>query len=285
MLSKAASEERRLLYVGMTRAKDQLITFGYNGKYNWLINAGVENPTVENVWGKEEFTPCRLEPAVLSAEDHANASDEYSIKEKPTKHTSFEKRYLSPSKIESFSGYTKHHAWTEKGTEISSKGWGSDYATIGSCIHDIFAVYRPGQDEANKEAALRVIGGYGLAGQLDGHVDAILRSADWLYDQLQKHFPQRDGDVVEREYPFQSTLTQGQTLRGEMDLLWHYSDEQGQHCVLVDYKTFPGVDLHAHTKKHYAQLSAYASSLKEAGIDVAHALIYYPIHGVIHELE
>lgn len=284
LLSKAASEERRLLYVGMTRAKDQLITFGYNGKYNWLINAGVVNPTVENVWGKEEFKPYKLEPKALSAEDHANASDEYSIMEKPTKHTSFEKRYLSPSKIETFDGYTTHRAWAEKGAEISSKGWGKDYATIGSCIHNIFAVYRPGQDEANKKAALRVIGGYGLAGQLDGHVDAILRSADWLYDQLQQHFPQREGDGTEREYPFQATLPTGQTLRGEMDLLWHYSDEHGQHCVLVDYKSFQGVDLHSYSRGKYPQLSAYASSLKDAGIDVTHALIYYPVHGLIHEL-
>jgi ATP-dependent exoDNAse (exonuclease V) beta subunit len=283
LLSKAASEERRLLYVGMTRAKDQLITFGYNGKYNWLINAGVVNPTVENVWGKEEFKPCQLEPATLSAEDDANASDEYSIKEKPTKHTSFEKRYLSPSKIETFDGYTTHRAWAEKGAEISSKGWGKDYATIGSCIHDIFAVYRPEQVETNKEAALRVIGGYGFAGQLAGHVDAIIRSADWLYEQLQKHFPQQDGDGIDREYPFQATLS-GQTLRGEMDLLWHYTDEHGEHCVLVDYKTFPGVNLHEHTTQHYAQLSAYAASLRAAGIDVTHALIYYPLHGVIHEL-
>ena len=264
LLSKAASEERRLLYVGMTRAKDQLITFGYNGKYNWLINAGVVNPTVENVWGKEEFKPYKLEPKALSAEDHANASDEYSIMEKPTKHTFFEKRYLSPSKIETFDGYTTHRAWAEKGAEISSKGWGKDYATIGSCIHNIFAV---------------------LAGQLDGHVDAILRSADWLYDQLQQHFPQREGDGTEREYPFQATLPTGQTLRGEMDLLWHYSDEHGQHCVLVDYKSFQGVDLHSYSRGKYPQLSAYASSLKNAGNDVAHALIYYPVHGVIHELE
>ena len=284
LLSKAASEERRLLYVGMTRAKDQLITFGYKEQYNWLINAGVVNPTIENVWGKEKFKPCRLEPVALSADDDANAPEEYSIKEKTTKHTSYEKRYLSPSKIESFSGYTTHRAWTEKGAEISSKGWGSDYATIGSCIHDIFAVYRPGQDEANKKTALRVIGGYGLAGQLAGHVDAILRSADWLYDQLQQHFPQRDGDGTEREYPFQATLPTGQTLRGEMDLLWQYSDEYGQHCALVDYKTFPGIDLHVHTQKHYAQLSAYSSSLKDAGFDVTHALVYYPVHGVIHEL-
>ena len=40
-----------------------------------------------------------------------------------------------------------------------------------------------------------------------------------------------------------------------------------------------------HTKGHYAQLSAYASALNQAGIDVTHALIYYPVHGVIHELQ
>jgi len=284
--SKAASEERRLLYVGMTRAKDQLITFGYNGEYNWLVNAGVENPTIDNVWGKDAFVPFQLDPNAVPADDTANVSDKYSIKEKPTEHTPFNQRYLSPSKIKAFDGgYNAHKVWQEKGAEISTKDWGDEYAAIGTCIHDIFAVYRPGQEEANKEAALRVIGGYGLAGQLAGHVDAILRSADWLYDQLQQHFPQRDGDGTEREYPFQATLPLGQTLRGEMDLLWQYSDEQGQHCVLVDYKSFQGVDLHSYSRNKYPQLSAYASSLKNAGNDVAHTLIYYPVHGVIHELE
>jgi hypothetical protein len=52
----------------------------------------------------------------------------------------------------------------------------------------------------------------------------------------------------------------------------------------VDYKTFPGVDLNAHTPQYYAQLSAYASALADEGIQVDAALIYYPVHGTIHEL-
>ena len=80
------------------------------------------------------------------------------------------------------------------------------------------------------------------------------------------------------------TLDSGQTLRGEMDLLWYYSDEKGKHCVLVDYKTFAGVELHKHTLGHYPQLSAYASALRTAKIDVTHALVYYPVHATIHEL-
>lgn len=85
--------------------------------------------------------------------------------------------------------------------------------------------------------------------------------------------------------PFQLTLANGQTLRGEMDLLWFYTDSDGQHCVLVDYKTFPGVDYAKHTQSHYPQLSAYAEALRKAGIDVTHALIYYPVGEVVHEQE
>ena len=70
-----------------------------------------------------------------------------------------------------------------------------------------------------------------------------------------------------------------------MDLLWHYTDAAGKHCVLIDYKSYPGVKLHEHTPKHYAQLSAYVSALTNAGIDVTHILLYYPIHQKIHELK
>ena len=83
------------------------------------------------------------------------------------------------------------------------------------------------------------------------------------------------------EYPFETILESGQHLRGEMDLLWFYSDERGRHCILVDYKSFPGVDLNEHAKKYYAQLSAYAHALRKADIDVTHTLIYYPVQKCI----
>jgi CRISPR/Cas system-associated exonuclease Cas4 (RecB family) len=54
---------------------------------------------------------------------------------------------------------------------------------------------------------------------------------------------------------------------------------------LIDYKTFPGVALNEHTPKHYAQLSAYAAALQSKGIDVTHALVYYPVHCAIHSLK
>ena len=283
---RAKSEERRLLYVGMTRAKDYLYTFGYKGNFNWLINAGVESPSSENVWGISDYavTPISISKPEDSKED--SIVQTYTIIEKPTTHSERERKYLSPSKITEFSGYFSHESWKEKGTDIETKGWNKDnYATIGTCIHDIFAIYRQGYDENNREKALSIIGGYGLSDILAGHVDAILRSADWLYNQLQQHFPQTTGDCICNEYPFETTLPNGQHLRGEMDMLWFYTDDKGRHCVLIDYKTFSGVALNEHTTTRYAQLSAYAEALRIKGIDVAHALIYYPVYSTIHELK
>ena len=283
--TRAKGEERRLLYVGMTRAKDYLYFFGHKGKYAWLENAGIPNPAPENIWGNGNFKPHCEEIKKPEDNDSEDEKEAYEMVKKPNEHFLFEKRYLSPSKILSFEGYTSHHGWKEHGVEMDHRGWGDDYAAIGSCIHDIFAIYHPDTYRVNHDSAVNIIGGYGLANKLAGHIDALLSSADWLYSFLQQHFPQTAVDVVCTEYPFQTTLPSGQTLRGEMDLLWFYSDEKGKHCVLVDYKTFPGVNLHEHTKGHYAQLSAYASALNQAGIDVTHALIYYPVHGVIHELQ
>ena len=283
--NRTESEERRLLYVGMTRAKDYLYTFGYKGEFKWLENAGVSSPSSNNVWGLADYamTPIPLSKPEESDEDRGN--HDYTIIEKPTVHTAREKRYLSPSKISEFSGYSSHKPWDEQGIGIETKGWNKEnYATVGTCIHDIFAVYRQGKGEENRGKAISVIRGYGLADTLAGHVDAILRSADWLYAQLQKHFPQTSTDRIMNEYPFEMTLPNGQHLRGEMDLLWFYTDKQGQHCVLIDYKTFPGVALNEHTPKHYAQLSAYAAALRSKGIDVSTALVFYPVHSIIHAL-
>ena len=284
LIAKAKSEERRLLYVGMTRAKDYLYTFGRNEKYAWLKNVVVENPTKDNLWGLDEYIP-QLEE-VKKPKDSSNdiALPTYEMIQKPTEHSLFERRYLAPSKIDSFAGYSSHQAWKERGNKLEDTDWGKDYATIGSCIHDIFAVYRPDATDENHQAAVNIIGGYGLADKMVGHADAILGSAKWLYDTLQAHFPQTEADVRRTEYPFQLTLESGQTVRGEMDLLWFYTDGKGQHCVLVDYKSYEGFNMDEHTKKYYPQLSAYAHVLRQSGIDVTHALLYYPVHKLIHEL-
>lgn len=281
---RTKGEETRLLYVGMTRAKDCLITLGISDDFAWLKNIGITGGSKDNVWGLEAHKPELCEVIASNDKSIAEEDQTYTITVKPKSHTAYGDRYLSPSKIETFAGYSSHNRWKGSGVGINTSGWGNDYATIGSCIHDIFAAYKKGDNEHNREIATNIIGGYGVAGKLAGQIHVIINSADWLYGQLQAKYPQREGDRIERELPFIYTLASGQTLRGEMDLIWHYTDDGGKHAVLVDYKTYQGVDLNEHTKTHYAQLSAYAKALKDAGVDVTHALIYYPVRGEIYEL-
>lgn len=279
--ARVVGEERRLLYVGMTRAKDCLCTLCNKDKLNWIKNAGV-TPKGENLWGVGEFEAISI--AAVDGAVASSATAEYCMAQKPTERTVFKAKYLSPSKIEAFDGYTSHKLWKRNNVGIDPAGWGKDYATVGSCIHDIFAVYRHGADDENRALACSVIDGYGLATELRSKVDAILQSATWLYEQLQANFPQQQGDSTYREYPFEMRMKSEQHLRGEMDLLWHYSDATGKHCVLVDYKTFPGVDVNEHTKKYYAQMSAYSEALRSVGNDVTHTLIYYPVMGSVMQL-
>ena len=281
--ARICGEEKRLLYVGMTRAKDYLYTAGVNDQFAWLNNVGITTADKNHIWGQEHENICQ-DITVPNDDEIKMDTPTYTLIQKPDTHDARGKRYLSPSKLEHFEGFNTHEAWKECGIPIDDTNWGQDYATIGSCIHNIFAIYQKGDDEANREKAISIISGYGLP-QMAGHIDALLRSAKWLHDTLQAKFPQQSGDKTERELPFMMTLSNGVTLRGEMDLLWHYTDTTGKHCILVDYKSFKGIKLDEHTQSHYAQLSAYASVLKDAGIDVTHTLIYYPVHLKIHELQ
>lgn len=308
--NKVEKEERQLMYVGMTRAKDCLCTLGHGGpdpkpdkkgvskkssmqkkEFLWLENIGVVTPTVDNVWGNTSYLPSSW-PGTSLAPTGTAASIQATTWEKvikPKKHTDFQKRYLSPSKIENVDGikiYQSFQPWDVKGVGTDKSNLKGDYATIGSCIHDFFAVYQPGANVRNRELAQSIINGYRLPSLIQ-NIDDFIKAADWLYEQLRMKFPPTaESDHVETEVPFQATLPSGQTLRGEMDLLWFYTDNTGkQHCVLVDYKTFPGVDYTQHTLKNIPQLSAYTHALRHARIDVTHALIYYPIGGVVHDLK
>jgi ATP-dependent exoDNAse (exonuclease V) beta subunit len=281
MKQRASQEERRLLYVGMTRAKDCLYSIGYKGGSKWLINAGIEGVKEDNFWGVDIYKPV-VQDVSAPEEKEAKTVSNFSIPRKPTQHTERPKQYLSPSTLREYKGYNAHRKFGNRGIDIPTKGWNkADYAVIGSCIHDFFAVFIPGNKEDNRKKAASVIGGYQLMPILGGHIDAIIASAEHLYAQLNAAFPLLEN---KREYPFSIQLTSGQTLRGEMDLLWFYQDAEGTHCILVDYKSYAGFEMDKHTMTHYAQLSAYTDALRKTGIDVTHAIVYYPVHGLMHEL-
>ena len=278
---RVKGEERRLLYVGMTRAKDALYSLEhYGSEFKWLVNTGL-HPTSNNVWGCCELSP--IEIIDVATESDSLVEGKYNMVEKPGVRTAYERKYLSPSRIKDFVGFNCHKLLATGDKGISTAHWReAEYSEIGSCIHDVFAVCRSGEDTGNTAKAKSVIEGYGLSNILSS--EEILQSAAWLHNKLQEKFPQQQGDSTYYEYPFEADIETGQHLRGEMDMLWFYTDESGRHCVLVDYKTFPGVDLNGHVKGYYSQLSAYAYALRKTGIDVTHTLVYYPVQKCIMRL-
>ena len=167
---------------------------------------GIKTPDKNYIWGIP-YCENHLEDINVPSEDAIKTTQpEYTIVNKLQTHSAYGARYLPSSKLEAFDGLNAHAAWAEHGIAIDSRGWGRNYATIGSCVHDIFAAYQKGKDKLNHQA-ISVISGYRVANQLAGHIDAIIRSDDWLYDTLQSKFPQQDGDKVKRELPFMATVS------------------------------------------------------------------------------
>jgi ATP-dependent exoDNAse (exonuclease V) beta subunit len=89
---------------------------------------------------------------------------------------------------------------------------------------------------------------------------------------------------IERELPFLFTNELGQTITGEIDLVYHTAEGD----VLVDYKTYQGSVAHLTNKnsdfyagKYGGQLALYAEALKRSGSVIRDRLICYLSLGVI----
>lgn len=88
--------------------------------------------------------------------------------------------------------------------------------------------------------------------------------------------PHYDGDI----YLGDSPRMMGETYVGNCGLMAQLQLRAGRRMM-----TKSDVELNEHTTTHYAQLSAYAEALRKEGMVISNTLIYYPVHGIIHELK
>lgn len=274
------NEEKRLLYVGVTRAKDCLAAVVGGKELKWLTDVGIDGSKPESPWGYDADEHVEVMSAPADSEDRHETY--IPLPTLVPNDIEAGRQYVSPSKIESFAGgYSAHEKLIDRG-ERGFEAGGVDNV-VGSCIHDIFAVYDPAKPEQNVARAKRLVEQYGV--QLKGKEEEIVESIGWLYGEL----AQRYGEATrtEHELPIEYKMESGQYLRGEIDLLWFYMDGDKEKCVLIDYKSFPGGKQQAdgHTVKYYQQLSAYRAALDGAGIEVVDALVYYPVIGLVMRLK
>ena len=295
LFEKIRAEAKRLMYVGVTRARDYLVTTSYhNSKLNWVGNIGCISIAPAdctgdsiNVWNTahhSEFLSCSKDPGYTGPGEEWDARSLV----KPEAAAEYEPRYLSPSRIhhELHPVVLLEHNFNHRiavAAHSVSEGEGPTDAQTGSCLHEIFCVYDPESD--NNLAKAQLILHNNLMRAAFPEPGRIIASIDNLYSFLNRKYP--DPVKVYKELPLQKVTDESQIIRGSCDLVW----ETTEGSVLVDYKSFPGrVDqIIAPADEHFAgiyapQIETYRNILEAAGKNVLATYIYYAVMGVIAEI-
>ena len=278
-IEKEREECKRLLYVGMTRAKDYLVTMIYPRKqFKWLKAAGLDPVTdysdvipVGHVWDVDaplvKVERCNINEPVLYDAEKTECVWFRPVIDSPARETKF----ITPSKQAVVTESTKGEMLgVSDGIEVVGT---FDAAQMGTCIHNYFAVHSQNCEEnRNIETARRLVTSFGLQENIP-HPEQLVGTAYRLF----RWFDVKIGKVmaIRREVPFVHRLADGKTSVGEIDLVVEMS---GRHCLLVDYKN-------TREEGDYAsQLSVYRSALQAAGYTVDKAFIFYALRGVIQEI-
>ncbi len=281
----------RLLYVGATRARDYLITVGVNrGGMKWLSNLGIMSEAngrstegLYHVWAPDG--PLSLLERFKIEENLFEVDAlEYSVLRSAEEPLVSVPKYLTPSKDQETeaASYTYESVFPKTGEtaeRIGVAGSLKAYDAFGTCIHNIFAAYRPGHPEMNLDMAQKTIRRYGFE-QVIPKPSEVVRAADKLFTFLQETYGK--AETVHHELPFTSVDDgTGQVVTGEMDLVW----ETDRGCVLVDFKNYPGFEniLDPASKfyvgKYTSQMADYRKALLKAGKAILDTIVYYSVLG------
>ena len=299
-------EGRRLLYVGVTRARDILVEVGQHGKACTLLTnvlCGIypgqgweaktdkswADGTFQEIWGPG--TP-KFFYKEIAGEDapEAPASPTYSfLKTKPGSTVS-EAKTVYPSSISDdlLVKNTTTTCLNDDGhpfPQLITKAATAKDNEIGTCIHNIFAAFDPESPRTDMvQMAADTIERHGFKAVLTSP-DAIISSIETLCKFLAKTYGK--AVKIEHELPFRE-LRNGQMTIGSIDLVWYTTSDE---CVLVDFKNIPNAGrnvLDPADKSflgHYApQQRAYSDALTRGGLFVKACLIYLPMQGKVIRL-
>lgn len=280
------SESARLLYVGVTRARDILVLAPKKGELSWFNALGVSNKTITtevcqcdlfetNSMFLVEAAPAEAVPLERPASRPTHdIAVNYSALDAP--------RDVSPSKA----GRSAHPItplYTD-GLRMPMSYKENQDALMGTFIHQVFCCM---DDDICKEQIELLRDSYGFDEGNLPRPDMLIDAWKVLVEQLTVHY----GESVARyhERPFRHTDEQGRVVVGDIDLIW----ETANGYVIVDYKTFPGKfsDVLNPTNKHYAgcygdQLDCYQRALEAHGDKpVVARIIYYPVTQSLVEVE
>jgi ATP-dependent helicase/nuclease subunit A len=284
LAEKSRREETRLLYVGVTRARDYLVLAGVPGKTAWLdllIDGGTaprplfQWPDAGSLEIATDSGPISIECANVTPSNYARIEAPQRVFSRPLsgRRVAFPPARLVPSAAGTVVDGVQHQVLT-LGPRLPLNG-APDMERLGNALHDYFAAEaRCLDDAARMSLASDLLARWDVANALQPTdlVGAGQRLTTFLIDL----FPQ---SALRREMPVHQRAD-GREMYGQIDLLIAGADR----FAVLDHKSFPGNKEQAVVRalRHYGQLAHYANATEAAvGQPVTDLLIHLPVVGLV----
>lgn len=279
------NEAKRLMYVGMTRPKEQLIltTYGTNSGDDWLTAIGcdsIESQSTASVinWGEATWTHLSETYVAPKTEENTTEIAEFNSIKQPEERVSFDMKFVSPSKAKSIKQQYTVEQCANFAERISATAADGKDNTIGDFIHHTMCLWN-----GDKAIIETLANAYGVRVDVEVVAISITNFWSWMENTYGK------ATQIDRELPFSFVNEKGQVVTGEIDLVYHTTEGD----VLVDYKTYQGSVAHLtdessdfHTGKKYGgQISLYEEALKRNGSVIRDRLVCYLSLGVIIKMK
>lgn len=284
------SERRRLMYVGITRARDYLILTKPVGKRAgdtvWL------NELIDN--GDHAIRlpePDDQEPAIeVAGNAFACRSMQLLAPETPENLAAHAEHWYVPA----LADVAVHHlpsavspsmyepsvvaevnvqemAMIGEKTELLQR---VDMRLVGEAVHGLIAADQSDLDPGTRHGiAAAILAGWGVEHVLNP--EQLITFSRRLDDWIRATWPMA---IIRKEWPMKMRLPNRQRLNGWIDMLVETPDG----FVIIDHKSYPGANPVEHAKEYAVQLAIYRQAVEQAaGKPVLQTLIHMPLQGLI----
>lgn len=292
---KEEKESQRLLYVGMTRARDGLILAMRKNtpqsgipslKTGWLDSlVGPDKQSVitwSTVAGRQETRVGKSMIPVTAYEYESESSELSSLlseEEEFLMSISNTQEYppvrISPSNLSEAadSDNCTCEIIENMHARINIKG-NPEMDLVGNAIHAYLAADVVSlSDQDRLGLAQKIIANWNLEKELEPI--EIIAAGRRLTDYLKRKYP---GHKAFKEWPMTLRNEKRQLFQGWIDLLL----ELPSGYVIIDHKSFPGQNAEERAKKYAPQLVAYKEAVEKAtGKPVIDMLLHLPVNGLI----
>jgi ATP-dependent exoDNAse (exonuclease V) beta subunit len=281
-LSKAVEEELRLLYVGLTRARDLLVLVrekdqpapwldGLQAQWLQPGNGQLVLPD-ETTLGVQtlQLTP----PAEIAV---AKTDSLYAWFPAPLKPTLKLPARLTPSRQSQLPG-SRVGRIIEIGPRLAFSG-ALEEADMGDALHAVFAAEFVNSGHARRlETIQRILRGYELSDHFKS--EDVLQMVDRFRAGLERQFQPKQVLV---EIPIATTNESGQRIEGFIDMLV----ETNSGWILIDHKSFPGKrsEWSAEAISYSGQLMLYREALNKLKLSVTSMWIHFAVGGGLVEVQ